>query len=112
MGSRFTVSLPARQKMITTRSSSTEPALEALRDRSERSAVHAVVPSDSKVVLLAEDNTANILTIGEYLKSHGYKFVAARDGLEAIEKAEAIKHHPHGYPDACVGWSRSNSPPA
>jgi PAS domain S-box-containing protein len=89
MGSRFTVSLPARQKMITTRSSSTEPALEALRDRSERSAVHAVVPSDSKVVLLAEDNTANILTIGEYLKSHGYKFVEARDGLEAIEKAEA-----------------------
>jgi signal transduction histidine kinase/ActR/RegA family two-component response regulator len=88
MGSRFTVSLPARQKMIT-RSSSTEPAIEALRDRSERSAVHAVVPSDSKVVLLAEDNTANILTIGEYLKSHGYKFVEARDGLEAIEKAEA-----------------------
>ena len=32
---------------------------------------------------------ASILTIGEYLKSYGYRFVEAHDGLEAIEKAEA-----------------------
>jgi CheY-like chemotaxis protein len=32
---------------------------------------------------------ANILTIGEYLESHGYKTIKAHDGLEAIEKAEA-----------------------
>ena len=31
---------------------------------------------------------ANILTIGDYLKSQGYQIVVAHDGLEAIEKAE------------------------
>jgi len=33
---------------------------------------------------------ANILTVGEYLKDHGYGVVTAHDGLEAIEKAEEI----------------------
>ena len=32
---------------------------------------------------------ASILTIGEYLKSQGYQFVQAHDGLEAIEKAHS-----------------------
>jgi CheY-like chemotaxis protein len=45
------------------------------------------------VVLLAEDNVANILTIAEYLESHGYSIVKAHDGLEAIERAEA--HDPN-----------------
>jgi CheY-like chemotaxis protein len=49
----------------------------------------AEVYANRRLVLLAEDNMANILTIGEYLKSHGYQFVEAHDGLEAIEKAEA-----------------------
>ena len=43
-------------------------------------------------VLLADDNLPSILTIGEYLESHGYEVVVAHDGLEAIEKAEAL--HP------------------
>jgi signal transduction histidine kinase/CheY-like chemotaxis protein len=40
------------------------------------------------VILLAEDNQANTLTISEYLESHGYRVVNAHDGTEAIEKAE------------------------
>ena len=40
-----------------------------------------------RVILLAEDNMANILTIGEYLKSYGYQLITAHDGLETIQKA-------------------------
>jgi CheY-like chemotaxis protein len=40
------------------------------------------------VILLAEDNLPNILTIGEYLESHAYTVVTAHDGLEAIAKTE------------------------
>ena len=44
------------------------------------------------VILLADDNLPSVLTIGEYLESHGYEVVVAHDGSEAVEKAEAI--HP------------------
>ena len=40
-------------------------------------------------ILLAEDNEANILTVSEYLESHGYQILVAHDGVEAIAKAEA-----------------------
>ena len=33
----------------------------------------------------------NILTIGDYLEGHGYEVVVAHDGLEAMEKAEALQ---------------------
>jgi CheY-like chemotaxis protein len=33
---------------------------------------------------------SNILTISEYLESYGYELVVAHDGIEALEKAEAI----------------------
>ena len=36
---------------------------------------------------------ANVLTIGDYLQSHGYQIVVAHDGLEAIEKTEEV--HPN-----------------
>ena len=44
------------------------------------------------VILLAEDNLPNILTVGEYLEDHGYEVVVAHDGLEAIERAQTT--HP------------------
>jgi CheY-like chemotaxis protein len=48
---------------------------------------------DRGKILLAEDNMANILTIGEYLESHGYQIIVAHNGFEAIEKAEEV--HPN-----------------
>jgi CheY-like chemotaxis protein len=57
-------------------------------EKSEQPSVSSGVSLNRGIVLLAEDNRANILTIGEYLESHGYKVVIAHDGLEAIEKAE------------------------
>jgi signal transduction histidine kinase/ActR/RegA family two-component response regulator len=42
-------------------------------------------------ILIAEDNAANILTLGDYLESHGYEISIAHDGAEALEKAESLK---------------------
>ena len=42
------------------------------------------------VILLAEDNQANVLTIGDYLESKNFKVVVAHNGLEAITLAAEI----------------------
>lgn len=46
----------------------------------------------SPVILLAEDNEANINTISSYLKAKNYKILLAPDGLEAISMAQT--HRP------------------
>jgi CheY-like chemotaxis protein len=43
------------------------------------------------LVLLAEDNEANIITISSYLEIKGYQVVVARDGYEAVELVEDTK---------------------
>jgi signal transduction histidine kinase/CheY-like chemotaxis protein len=86
-GSRFTIRLPWGQKMIA-QQIPTKSTSEPLREDPKKADVPALIPSEQRLVLLAEDNPANILTIGEYLQSYGYKFVKAHDGSEAIEKAQ------------------------
>jgi signal transduction histidine kinase/CheY-like chemotaxis protein len=44
----------------------------------------SVVPA-GPTILLAEDNEANIHTIGDYLLDHGFQLIVARNGAEAIE---------------------------
>ena len=39
------------------------------------------------LVLLAEDNEDNIVTLSDYLLSKGYRLVVARNGAETIERA-------------------------
>ncbi|MBI4785249.1 MAG: PAS domain S-box protein [Oscillatoriophycideae cyanobacterium NC_groundwater_1537_Pr4_S-0.65um_50_18] len=46
----------------------------------------------SPLILLAEDNEANISTISSYLKAKGYRLLLARQGQEAIDLAQA--HQP------------------
>jgi PAS domain S-box-containing protein len=87
-GSRFTIRLPWGQKMIA-QQTPVESAAEALSAHTKTSNRPAGTSSERGLVLLAEDNMANILTIGEYLKSHGYRFLQAHDGSEAIEKAQS-----------------------
>ena len=87
-GSRFTVRIPSGRKTVLQQGTD-KLTREALIDPAEKTTVPAAVPSDRGLVLLAEDNRASILMIGEYLRSQGYRFVEAYDGLEAIEKAEA-----------------------
>jgi CheY-like chemotaxis protein len=41
------------------------------------------------LILLAEDNEANIQLLTDYLTDEGYRVVTARNGLEAIERATA-----------------------
>jgi CheY-like chemotaxis protein len=39
-------------------------------------------------VLLAEDQTATILLLTDFLDLHGYQIIVAHDGEEAVEKAQ------------------------
>ncbi len=45
------------------------------------------------LILLAEDNEANVSTLMEYLPTKGYRVVVARDGLDALKRAHQV------YPD-------------
>jgi CheY-like chemotaxis protein len=90
-GSRFTINLPCKP---------TQPARSAERemnldgestDQTNKTTASAEVHVDRGVILLAEDNLPNILTIGGYVEGYGYQVVVAHDGLEAIEKAEEVR---------------------
>lgn len=62
----------------------------------ETLATLATVPktqTQRTLILLAEDNEANILTIASYLHAKEYQLLFARDGHEAI--ALTHSHHPH-----------------
>jgi PAS domain S-box-containing protein len=41
----------------------------------------------SPLILLAEDNEANIVTVGDYLQIQGYRLIVARNGTEAVQMA-------------------------
>ena len=87
-GSRFTIDLNCRQdnasESITLNPVSNLPAAAQM----EKPDISRQDSAQRGVILLAEDNLPNILTIGEYLESYGYQVLVARDGLEALAKAE------------------------
>jgi PAS domain S-box-containing protein len=88
-GSCFTVNLPCKQTQIDAfERPQTQPGL-AVHQQPDPAPVET--PARRGMILLAEDQRANVVTIGEYLEGHGYEVVVARDGLEAIAKAEAVK---------------------
>lgn len=45
--------------------------------------------TEPTLILLAEDNQANLITISRYLKAKGYEIILAKDGQEAIEIAKS-----------------------
>jgi CheY-like chemotaxis protein len=45
----------------------------------------------SPLILLAEDNETNIITVMDFLIAKGFRVIVARDGTEAIARAEAAK---------------------
>lgn len=47
------------------------------------------IDHNSPLLLLVEDNEANIETVSDYLTCRGFRLVYARDGAEAIEVAKA-----------------------
>ena len=89
-GSRFTINLAIWQEETAKLEASESAYHLAMMAKSKETQVSPDASMPRGVILLAEDNLANILTIGEYLESHGYQVVVAHDGMEAIEQAEAI----------------------
>ena len=81
VGSCFTVDLPC--------ATSASPAATVLSSHALDNAetLPAVSPSAS-VILLVEDNEANVMTLSNYLQAKGYAVVLARNGLEAIAQAQ------------------------
>jgi PAS domain S-box-containing protein len=51
------------------------------------------LPVDAPLILLAEDNEANISTLTDYLQMHGAQIILARNGLEAVHMAQ--QHQPN-----------------
>lgn len=83
-GSRFTVSLPWHKSDSTPLSI----AAEATKRRKKTGGLTPV--DDSKtppLILLAEDNEANVITLTEFLRSLKYRVIVARNGDEAIKRA-------------------------
>lgn len=50
--------------------------------------IRSLTKSFPALILLAEDNEANILMMSDYLIAQGYKLIFARNGLEAIKLAK------------------------
>jgi CheY-like chemotaxis protein/anti-sigma regulatory factor (Ser/Thr protein kinase) len=88
-GSRFTVNIPWGRDTIAQMEAEDTGALNSAHGKQIATKES---PAARAVILLAEDNMANTLTISEYLESHGYEVLNALDGLQAIEMTE--RHNP------------------
>jgi PAS domain S-box-containing protein len=87
-GSRFTVNLPWGKERVAQQEPIDSGHGLLTSPRVEKPDVLSETSASRGIILLAEDNLANILTIGEYLESYDYQVAVAHNGLEAIEKAQ------------------------
>jgi len=92
-GSRFTVSLPWRGEGGVAQG---QPDGETRRRQDQEIKVRDQRTGDQKdrgpvTILLAEDNEANINTVSEYLTIKGYQVIAARNGVEALDRARETR---------------------
>jgi PAS domain S-box-containing protein len=82
-GSCFSVTLPWKRI-----------ALEVAGDNaSETISTARPVSEEHEVILLADDNEINTASLSEYLELSGYRVVVARDGADALAKAETENPH-------------------
>ena len=86
VGSCFTIDLPYSSEVMMP----VQPEAIASDLNSRQSSTSASTPSH--LILLAEDNEANVMTISSYLETKGYRFIYACDGHEAIDLA--LTHNP------------------
>jgi len=89
-GSRFTINLPCLQEEIARLEKLESQPGHLIKDRVENTEIPKEATLPPSAILLADDNMPSVLTIGEYLESHGYEVVVAHDGSEAVEKAETM----------------------
>ncbi|MBD2340784.1 response regulator [Calothrix sp. FACHB-156] len=81
-GSRFTITLPWKESE-NEKTAEVEIKTEAPTETRNNPA------SSQPLILLAEDNEANVLTITQYLQAYGYRIVLANNGVEAVAIAKA-----------------------
>jgi signal transduction histidine kinase/ActR/RegA family two-component response regulator len=79
-GSRFRVRFPLRPGDSL-----------AVREPAPRSVRRAESPGAGQLILLAEDNEANIATIGSYLRHKGYQVEVAHNGKIALDKVRELQ---------------------
>lgn len=89
VGSCFTVYVPHTPSIGLLPSESLPNAPEFERTAS---VVSAPVPTQTPLILLAEDNAANVATLSSYLQVKGYRLVYAVNGREAIDLS--LVHQP------------------
>ncbi|WP_216351395.1 PAS domain S-box protein [Leptolyngbya sp. 'hensonii'] len=87
-GSCFTFQIPDQPP-------SPSPNIRPPRQPSDLSPASETDPEGlrSTLILLAEDNEANVQTVSAYLQSYGYRLILARNGEDAIAQAKA--HQPN-----------------
>jgi PAS domain S-box-containing protein len=83
IGSRFSVELPCSWRCPI------NPGAEANTASQGHSEFRPRSETTGALILLAEDNEANISTVSSYLKAKGYKVVVANDGQAAVATAQA-----------------------
>ncbi len=88
-GSRFIINLACKSDEIAQLEIPSPQTMQPASLQAHLTSNDSEASTPRGLILLAEDNMANILTIGEYLQSHGYEVVVTHDGLEAIERAKA-----------------------
>ncbi|WP_103666983.1 response regulator [Pseudanabaena sp. BC1403] len=84
VGSCFMFDLPYNEIISSSQNLPLEPDLNT-EDTPEKSEPN---PTWSPLILIAEDNEANIITFSSYLEAKGYRHQVARDGQEAIALAK------------------------
>ncbi|MBE9067585.1 response regulator [Leptolyngbya cf. ectocarpi LEGE 11479] len=82
VGSCFTIELPYNVSKFSNPISPTAPDSSPVAPEIEQ-------PTIAPLILLAEDNDANILTLSSYLRAKGYRIQVAKDGQATIELAQA-----------------------
>ena len=84
VGSCFTVILPCTE-------SASAPVFVTMESQTELVIESGQIPQTAPVILLAEDNEANVMTVSSYLTAKGYVIVLANNGEEAIALARSAK---------------------
>jgi CheY-like chemotaxis protein len=83
MGSCFTIDLPCEPK----RTLAPNPPMLPMTGQDDIASTVSEAPLTAPLILLAEDNEANISTIYSYLTAQGYRVISAKNGKEAIAMA-------------------------
>jgi PAS domain S-box-containing protein len=84
-GSRFIVTLPLRLTV------EPNPPMEGTASEFSKAQIRDSFPAGTLRILLAEDNEANIETIGGYLSDHGFEMSYAMNGIAAVELAAELQ---------------------